>query len=81
MTQTTLDNSVGIVSPQRAHFPEALYLESGEVLDGFELIYETYGELALTEATPCWYVMRFQETTTRQAFIPRTTPSRGGGTL
>ena len=45
MTQTTLDNSVGIVSPQRAHFPEALYLESGEVLDGFELIYETYGEL------------------------------------
>ena len=45
MTQTTLDNSVGIISPQRAHFPEALYLESGEVLDGFELIYETYGEL------------------------------------
>ena len=45
MTQTTLDNSVGIVSPQRAHFPEALYLESGEALDGFELTYETYGEL------------------------------------
>ena len=45
MTQTNLNNSVGIVSPQRARFPEALYLESGEVLDGFELIYETYGEL------------------------------------
>jgi homoserine O-acetyltransferase len=45
MTQITSDNSVGIVSPQHAHFPEALYLESGEVLDGFELIYETYGEL------------------------------------
>ena len=45
MTQTNLNNSVGIVSPQRAHFPEALYLESGEVLDGFELIYETYGAI------------------------------------
>ena len=45
MTQITSDYSVGIVSPQRAHFPEALYLESGEVLNGFELIYETYGEL------------------------------------
>ncbi len=46
MTQTNLKNSVGVVSPQRAHFPEPLYLESGEVLDGFELIYETYGELS-----------------------------------
>ena len=45
MTQTRFENSVGLVSPQRAHFPEALYLESGEVLNGFELIYETYGEL------------------------------------
>ena len=45
MTQITSDYSVGIVSPQRAYFPEALYLESGEVLNGFELIYETYGEL------------------------------------
>jgi homoserine O-acetyltransferase len=45
MTRTRFENSVGIVSPHRAHFPEALYLESGEVLDGFELIYETYGEL------------------------------------
>ena len=45
MAQHPFDDSVGLVSPQRAHFPEALYLESGEVLDGFELIYETYGEL------------------------------------
>jgi len=45
MAQHTFDDSVGLVSPQRAHFPETLYLESGEALDGFELIYETYGEL------------------------------------
>ena len=45
MSQSLTENSVGIVSPRRAHFPEALYLESGEVLNGFELIYETYGEL------------------------------------
>ena len=45
MAQHPFHNSVGIVSPQRASFPETLYLESGEVLDGFELVYETYGEL------------------------------------
>ena len=45
MSQHLSEDSVGIVSPQRAHFPEPLYLESGEVLDGFELVYETYGEL------------------------------------
>ena len=76
-----LNNSVGIVSPQRAHFPEALYLESGEVLDGFELSTKPTASFALTEATPYWYAMRFQETTTRQAFTLRATPSQGGGTL
>ncbi len=39
------NNSVGIVSPQTAHFSEALTLKSGEVLPEFDLIYETYGEL------------------------------------
>jgi homoserine O-acetyltransferase len=45
MAHHPVENSVGLVSPQRAHFPETLYLESGEALDGFELVYETYGEL------------------------------------
>ena len=45
MTRFLSESSVGIVTPQRAHFTEVLYLESGEVLDGFELVYETYGVL------------------------------------
>jgi homoserine O-acetyltransferase len=36
---------VGIVSPQRASFEAPLKLKSGAVLPGFELVYETYGEL------------------------------------
>ncbi len=39
------NNSVGIVSPQTAHFSEALTLKSGEVLPEFDLVYETYGQL------------------------------------
>ncbi|MFW5431856.1 MAG: homoserine O-acetyltransferase [Methylophilaceae bacterium] len=38
-------NSVGIVTPQTAHFNEPLTLKSGSVLPEFDLIYETYGEL------------------------------------
>src|ERR1700688_5212633 len=37
--------SVGIVTPQRATFAEALALQSGASLPGFELVYETYGTL------------------------------------
>jgi len=37
--------SVGIVTPQRAHFPEPLVLKSGAVLPAYDLVYETYGEL------------------------------------
>src|SRR6202158_2221383 len=37
--------SVGIVTPQRATFTEALALQSGASLLGFELVYETYGSL------------------------------------
>jgi homoserine O-acetyltransferase len=39
------DPSVGIVSPQTAHFSEPLTLKSGAVLPGFDLVYETYGKL------------------------------------
>jgi homoserine O-acetyltransferase/O-succinyltransferase len=38
-------NSIGIVSPQTAHFSEPLTLKSGEVLLQFDLVYETYGTL------------------------------------
>lgn len=38
-------NSVGIVTPQTAHFNEPLILKSGEMLPAFDLIYETYGQL------------------------------------
>jgi homoserine O-acetyltransferase/O-succinyltransferase len=38
-------NSIGIVTPQTAHFNVALTLKSGGILPEFDLIYETYGEL------------------------------------
>jgi homoserine O-acetyltransferase len=37
--------SVGIVAPQTARFDESLPLACGRALPGFELVYETYGEL------------------------------------
>lgn len=38
-------NSVGLVSPQAVHFDETLILESNGQLDGYTLVYETYGTL------------------------------------
>jgi len=37
--------SLGVVTPQRAIFDDALPLASGASLPGFELVYETYGTL------------------------------------
>ena len=37
--------SVGIVAPERFRFDGEFSLQCGEALDGFELIYETYGNL------------------------------------
>jgi homoserine O-acetyltransferase len=37
--------SLGHVTPQRAHFAEPLKLASGVTLTGFDLVYETYGQL------------------------------------
>ena len=41
----SLEQSVGIVAPQRVRFDEPLPLKSGAVLPGFDLVYETYGTL------------------------------------
>jgi homoserine O-acetyltransferase/O-succinyltransferase len=38
-------NSIGVVTPQIAHFNAPLHLKSGAVLDNYQLVYETYGEL------------------------------------
>lgn len=38
-------SSVGIVSPQTAHFSEQLVLKSGAALPAYDLVYETYGTL------------------------------------
>jgi homoserine O-acetyltransferase len=40
-----IDNSVGIVNAQTAHFSEPLNLKSGVVLPEYDLVYETYGSL------------------------------------
>jgi len=40
-----MDNSVGIVSAQRAQFDTPLTTRSGVVLSRYELVYETYGTL------------------------------------
>jgi homoserine O-acetyltransferase len=37
--------SVGIVTSQKVQFNNPLHLKSGAVLDSYELVYETYGEL------------------------------------
>ena len=43
---TQLDSrSVGIVAPQQLHFDEPLVLACGRELPGYDLVYETYGEL------------------------------------
>src|SRR3970040_1607031 len=37
--------SVGAVQPQTMHFQDPLRFRSGAVLDGYDLMYETYGTL------------------------------------
>ena len=41
----TEPQSVGVVTPQTAHFDEPLVLRSGARLESYDLVYETYGEL------------------------------------
>ena len=39
------DNSVGLVSPELFRYEQLFTLQNGAVLQGFDLVYETYGEL------------------------------------
>ncbi len=45
MDSALTSKSVGIVTPQRATFREPLTLKSGAVVEEYELVYETYGQL------------------------------------
>jgi len=45
MDSALTSKSVGVVTPQRATFSEPLTLKSGAVVDEYELVYETYGQL------------------------------------
>jgi len=40
-----MESSVGIVTPQTMHFAEPLPLQNGSTLAGYDLMFETYGEL------------------------------------
>ena len=45
MPDTIPTDSVGIVTPHTLQFDEPLELACGQTLDGYQLVYETYGEL------------------------------------
>ncbi|MGE5525185.1 MAG: homoserine O-succinyltransferase MetX [Rhodospirillaceae bacterium] len=45
MDGSSSERSVGFVTPQHARFDESLRLKSGAVLEGYDLVYETYGAL------------------------------------
>lgn len=45
MAKTIPADSVGVVTPQRIHFDEPLALRSGRVINQYDLMVETYGEL------------------------------------
>jgi homoserine O-acetyltransferase/O-succinyltransferase len=40
-----VDGSVGIVTPQSLHFDERVQFKSGDTLENFDVVYETYGTL------------------------------------
>ncbi len=45
MPESIPHDSVGIVQPRTVHFDQPLTLASGDVLDQYDLVYETYGDL------------------------------------
>ena len=45
MQATIPVDTVGLIEPKTAHFSETLALASGSELQGFDIVYETYGKL------------------------------------
>lgn len=45
MPDSIPNNSVGLVTPQTMKFDTPLELDSGHILNSYEMVYETYGEL------------------------------------
>ena len=45
MQATIPVDTVGLIEPKTAHFSDAMTLASGSTLQGFDLVYETYGKL------------------------------------
>ena len=45
MPETIPQDSIGLVKSSTFHFDQPLALDCGEILDSYELVYETYGEL------------------------------------
>ena len=45
MPETIPQDSIGLVKSSTFHFDQPLSLDCGEILDSYELVYETYGEL------------------------------------
>lgn len=45
MPETIPQDSIGLVKSSIFHFDQPLALDCGEILDSYELVYETYGEL------------------------------------
>ncbi len=45
-----VSNSTGIVTPQCVHIDNPLQLKSGTLLDSYDLVYETYGNLNATKS-------------------------------
>lgn len=45
VTSSAPSQALGNVTPQTAQFDDVLHLESGGQLDGYQLVYETYGQL------------------------------------
>ena len=52
MPSVFAEDSVGLVSPKIEPFVEPLALACGRSLANYQLVYETYGQLNATAATP-----------------------------
>ena len=80
MTDAHSQASVGIVEPKSAFFDEPLFLRSGEVLEEYTLVYETYGQLNPDGSNAVLIAMRCRATIMRPAITARAMQSQVGGT-